>query len=116
VQLGRDAVIDDSRTLSSARTAAVVPRTRGLVAVVFLSDGRQNRGSSSRSTARGARGPRASRLHDLASARAAAVGEVAVSPAVECGFGFGRSPDPATLRQIARITGGDSTSRARPAR
>ena len=110
VQLGRDAVIDDSRTLSSARTAAVVPRTRGLVAVVFLSDGRQNRGIIQ--PLDGARRARAAGIPvytiSLGTRRGGGGGGGGGGfPSGGGGFGFGRSPDPATLRQIARITGGE---------
>jgi Ca-activated chloride channel family protein len=111
VQLGRTAVVDDSRTLSSASSAAVVPKTRGLVAVVFLSDGRQNRGIIQP-------------LDGARRAKAAGIPVYTISlgtrgggfpgggggggfPGGGGGFGFGRSPDPATLRQIARITGGE---------
>jgi Ca-activated chloride channel family protein len=106
VKLGQDAVIDDVRTLSSA-SAAVKPRTRGLVAVVFLSDGRQNRGIIQ--PLDGARRARAAGIpvYTIALGTRDGGGGGPYGALPGGGFGFGRSPDPATLRQIARITGGD---------
>jgi len=106
VQLGRNAVVDDSRTLSSVSSAAVVPKTRGLVAVVFLSDGRQNRGIIQ--PLDGARRAKAAGIPVYTIAlgtRGGGGGGGGGFPGG--GFGFGRSPDPATLRQIARVTGGE---------
>jgi Ca-activated chloride channel family protein len=105
VQLGRNAVVDDSRTLSSANSAAVVPKTRGLVAVVFLSDGRQNRGIIQ--PLDGARRAKAAGIPVYTIALGTRGGGGGSFGFPGGGFGFGRSPDPATLRQIARITGGE---------
>ena len=119
VQLGRNAVVDDSRALSSASSAAVVPKTRGLVAVVFLSDGRQNRGIIQ--PLDGARRAKAAGIpvYTIALGTRGGGGGGGGFPGGGGGggfpgrggggggFGFGRSPDPATLRQIARITGGE---------
>ena len=110
VQLGRNAVVDDSRTLSSASSAPIVPKTRGLVAVVFLSDGRQNRGIIQ--PLDGARRAKAAGIPVYTIALGTRGGGGGFGGGggggfPGGGFGFGRSPDPATLRQIARITGGE---------
>jgi Ca-activated chloride channel family protein len=113
VQLGQTAVVDDSRTLSSASSAAVVPKTRGLVAIVFLSDGRQNRGVIQ--PLDGARRAKAAGIpvYTIALGTRGGGGGFpgggggGFPGGGGGGFGFGRSPDPATLRQIARITGGE---------
>jgi Ca-activated chloride channel family protein len=98
VEVGQNAV-RDTRALS----AAVAPRLRGLVTVVFLSDGRQNRGI-------------VQPLDGARRAKAAGIPVYTVALGTRRGdsgggvfprFGrFNRAPDPATLRRIARITGG----------
>jgi Ca-activated chloride channel family protein len=98
VEVGQNAV-RDTRALSSA----AAPRTRGLVTVVFLSDGRQNRGIIQ--PLDGARRAKAAGIPvytvALGTRRGDSGGGVLPS------FGrFNRAPDPATLRRIARITGG----------
>jgi len=86
---------------------------KGLVTVVFLSDGRQNRGVIQ--PLEGAQRARNAGIPvntiALGSTRGGGGGGFA-APAPPGGFsggrfGFGnRAPDPATLRQIARVTGG----------
>jgi Ca-activated chloride channel family protein len=106
VEMGQRAVGDD-RTLAAVRTAAT-PRARGLVSILFLSDGKQTRGF----------------LEPLEGARLAKEAGIPVytialgtpEGTVERdwgggGFGFQRTipvpPDPATLRAIADTTGGE---------
>jgi Ca-activated chloride channel family protein len=102
VKLGQDAV-DDTRQLSAVKPK---PRTQGLVAVVFLSDGRQNRGILQ--PLEGARRAKAAGIPVYTIALGTRGGGGGPTPPLfGGGFGFGRSPDPATLRQIARVTGGE---------
>jgi Ca-activated chloride channel family protein len=104
VEVGRNAV-RDTRALSSAAPA---PRTRGLVTVVFLSDGRQNRGIVQPFD--GARRARAAGIPvntvALGTNRRDSGPGVLQFGGGGGGFRFNRAPDPATLRRIARITGG----------
>jgi Ca-activated chloride channel family protein len=103
VELGQESVAGDSRSLSSA-AARPAGDARGLVSIVFLSDGRQNRGLIPPLEG-AARAKRAGiPVYTIAlGTRAGAL----PSPQGGAGFGFGRgAPDPETLRQIARITGG----------
>jgi Ca-activated chloride channel family protein len=100
VELGEQSVAGDARSLS-----AVAPRragAQGVVSIVFLSDGRQNRGILPP-------------LEGAARAKRAGIPVYTVAlgtragamPGPGGGFGFGRgAPDPQTLRAIARITGG----------
>jgi Ca-activated chloride channel family protein len=100
VEVGRQAV--SSRAVASV--AAPAPRTdaRGLVSILFLSDGRQNRGliqpldGAERAKAAGIP------VHTVA------LGTASGGSGPSGGFGFGgpRAPDPETLKAIARITGG----------
>lgn len=98
VEVGQNAVRGDARALSSAAP----PRTRGLVAVVFLSDGRQNRGIVQ--PLDGARRARDAGIpvNTIALGTRGGSGPQLFGG----GFRFNRAPDPATLRRIARITGG----------
>ena len=99
VEVGQNAVRTDARALSSA-----APRrsARGLVTVVFLSDGRQNRGIVQPFD--GARRARDAGIPVNTIALGTRRGS---GPSLfGGGFGFNRAPDPATLREIARITGG----------
>jgi Ca-activated chloride channel family protein len=103
VELAEEAVNGDA-TLASVRTAAPRAATRGLVSIVFLSDGRQNRGI----------------IPPLQGAERAAQAGIPVYT-IALGtpngvlrgsfgggsFGFRATPDPATLRAIARRTGGE---------
>lgn len=106
VELAEEALGDD-RTLASVRsTAPARGRARGLATIVFLSDGRQNRGI-------------VPPLEGAARAAAAGIPVYTISlgtrnggvPRGGGGFGFGGRfravPDPATLRSIARMTGGE---------
>jgi Ca-activated chloride channel homolog len=98
VEVGQNAV-RDVRALSSA----AAPRTRGLVTVVFLSDGRQNRGIIQ--PLDGARRAKAAGIPVYTVALGTRRGDS--GGGVFPSFGrFNRAPDPATLRRIARITGG----------
>jgi Ca-activated chloride channel family protein len=104
VEVGQRAVGGDTRALSSAAAAPRRSRARGLVTVVFLSDGRQNRGIVQ--PLDGARRAKAAGIPVYTVAlgtRGGGGGGGGVFPT----FGrFNRAPDPATLRSIARITGG----------
>jgi Ca-activated chloride channel homolog len=98
VEVGQNAV-RDTRALS----AAAAPRPRGLVTIVFLSDGRQNRGIIQ--PLDGARRARAAGIpvYTVALGTRRRDSGSGVFPS----FGrFNRAPDPATLRRIARITNG----------
>jgi Ca-activated chloride channel homolog len=112
VDVGQDAVQTDTRSLSSAFAAPAPRKTaRGLVTIVFLSDGRQNRGilqpleGAARAKAAGipvftiALGTRGGALPGFGGGGGGGGGG---------GFGGpGRgAPDPQTLRAIARATGG----------
>jgi Ca-activated chloride channel homolog len=119
VQLGQQALRGDGRNLASARTAAPAPEERDLVSILFLSDGRQTRGLLRP-------------LEGAARAKAAGIRVYTVSLGTPNGtlergfggsfgpgggggggggFGFGGRipvrPDPATLRAVARSTGGE---------
>jgi len=113
VELGQQALNEGDRTLSSA-SAAPAPRTvpPGTVSIVFLSDGRQNRGILT--PQQGAE--RAKEAHIPVYTIALGTRN-ATLPGMPQGGGFGGfgnfggpppnlSPDRATLRQIAQITGG----------
>jgi Ca-activated chloride channel family protein len=105
VEVGEQAVNDGTLLASFSAAPAPSPRARGLVTIVFLSDGRQNRGIIPP-------------LEGAARARAAGIPVHTVALGTpngvlrrnSGGFGFGGGwravPDPATLRAIARITGG----------
>jgi Ca-activated chloride channel family protein len=98
VEVGREAVA--SRAVASVAAPAPPTDARGLVSILFLSDGRQNRGliqpldGAQRAKAAGIP------VHTVALGTA--------NGGSSGGFGFGgaRAPDPETLRAIARITGG----------
>jgi Ca-activated chloride channel homolog len=103
VEVGQNAVRGDTRALSAAAARPRADSARGLVTVVFLSDGRQNRGIIQP-------------LEGAQRAKAAGIPVYTVALGtrrVDSGGGvfptfgrFNRAPDPATLRRIARITGG----------
>jgi Ca-activated chloride channel homolog len=117
VEVGEQAVAGDARMLSAARAAPPRQgRVRGLVSIVFLSDGRQNRGvlppleGAARARAAGIRvytialGTRGSGGFGPGGG----LGGRGGGPGSGFGFRFGnRAPDPQTLRAIARITGGE---------
>lgn len=112
VQLGLQSIgITSSRGLASYGAAAPPPgRSRGLVSILFLSDGRQNRGTLQP-------------LQGAARARSAGIPVYTVALGTRAGhlqgfpgagpFGGGLAgnrqaltPDPTTLRSIAQATGG----------
>jgi Ca-activated chloride channel homolog len=99
VEVGERAVGDDA-VLASLSAAQPAPKTRGLVSIVFLSDGRQNRGvippmeGAARAKAAGIP------VHTIALGTPGGVMRGS-------GWGFRAVPDPATLRAIARATGGE---------
>jgi Ca-activated chloride channel homolog len=109
VELGQDAVSEGRALASAGATGAPADVARGVVSVLFLSDGRQNRGillpaeGAQRAKAAGipvytvALGTRG---RDGGSSRSRSVGPLAFG-------GRFRAPDPATLRAIARTTGGE---------
>ena len=110
VTLGQQAVTGGTGNLASSVTAAPDTPTRGLVSILFLSDGAQTRGTSNRSkgpTARSRRGSRCTRSRSARrtarSTSAAAVFREHRSVAGE----FPVPPDPDTLRAIADRTGGE---------
>jgi Ca-activated chloride channel family protein len=104
VDLGEQAVGDGGSTIA-LRTAAPSPRARGLVSILFLSDGAQRRGYLQP-------------LEGAARAKAAGIPVYTVALGTPNGTvnfggyqGFGGQaipvpPDPATLRMIAQTTGG----------
>jgi Ca-activated chloride channel family protein len=98
VEVGRQAV--SSRAVASVAAPAPQADTRGLVSILFLSDGRQNRGliqpldGAERAKAAGIP------VHTVA------LGTADGGSSGGFGFGGARAPDPETLRAIARITGG----------
>ena len=111
VKLGQQAVSGESGNLASATTAAPNTQTRGLVSILFLSDGAQTRGDLE---------PLAGA--DLAKAAGIPVYTVALgTPGGTLDFGGGYPgtpppfggrrvpvpPDPDTLRAIANRTGGE---------
>lgn len=105
VELGTQAVNGDE-TVVSARAASPRAGARGLVSILFLSDGRQNRGVIPP-------------LQGAARARDAGIPVFTVALGTPNGGGGGssgpgpfgsgrnRAPDPATLRAIARVTNGE---------
>jgi Ca-activated chloride channel family protein len=99
VEVGRDAVVDDPERTPSSRAGPLPPDAQGAVSILFLSDGRQNRGL----------------LPPLEGARLAKEAGIPVHTVAlgtitgdSQGFGsFNRAPDPDTLRAIAEATGGE---------
>jgi Ca-activated chloride channel family protein len=104
VEVGQRAVDDDRMLASFGAARPPAAGTRGLVSIVFLSDGRQNRGIIPP-------------LEGAARAKEAGIPVHTVALGTPNGVlrrgfqGFGRGwravPDPATLRAIARATGGE---------
>jgi Ca-activated chloride channel family protein len=102
VEVGRDAVGERSMAAAGAPSPPSAGKSP-VVSILFLSDGRQNRGL-------------VQPLAGAARARAAGMPVYTVSLGTPDGVtsggfggGFGRSPDPETLRAIARVTGGEFT-------
>jgi Ca-activated chloride channel family protein len=102
VEVGSDAVAE--RALSGVAAPAGVADAAGLVSIVFLSDGRQNRGIlpplDGAALARNAGMP----VYTVALGTPGATPDAA-APA--WGQTRRRAPDPATLRAISRATGGE---------
>lgn len=106
VEVGERAVGDDTQ-LAAVRTAQA-PRTRGLVSILFLSDGKQTRGLLE--PFEGAQLAKEAGIPVYTIALGTPFGTVERDWGGG-GFGFQRTipvpPDPATLRAIAQITGGE---------
>jgi Ca-activated chloride channel family protein len=102
VELGTEAV-DGDETVISAR-AAPSAGGRGLVSILFLSDGRQNRGVIP--PLRGAALARDAGIPVFTVALGTPNGGGGTGPG-PYGGGRNRAPDPATLRAIARLTNGE---------
>jgi Ca-activated chloride channel homolog len=107
VELGRDAVSGGLELESFETAPAQADIARGVVSVLFLSDGRQNRGILL--PQQGARRAKAAGIPVYTVSLGDPDADSSnVGP--QQGFGFGggfRAPDPATLRAIARTTGGE---------
>lgn len=100
VEVAQEAVREDPASLSTAPVTPSAADVRGLVSILFLSDGRQNRGLLTP-------------LQGAARARAAgipvhtvALGTANATAPGPYGSRRNRAPDPATLRAIARTTNG----------
>ena len=107
VELGRDAVSGALGFESVAGSRPPADIARGIVSVLFLSDGRQNRGILLPQE-----GAQRAKLAGIPVYTVALGNPNADSSNVgpQQGFGFGggfRAPDPATLKAIARTTGGE---------
>jgi Ca-activated chloride channel family protein len=107
VELGRDSVSGGLELQSVEPTRAPADVARGVVSVLFLSDGRQNRG-----ILLPAEGAQRAKQAGIPVYTVALGNPDADSSNLggQQGFGFGggfRAPDPATLRAIARTTGGE---------
>ncbi len=102
VELGRDALRE--RGLAAVGSSPAPTDVEGAVTILFLSDGRQNRGLLP--PAEGARLAAQAGIPVFTVALGTATG--GGRPGGGGGFGFGnRAPDPATLRMIASRTGGE---------
>jgi Ca-activated chloride channel family protein len=106
VEVGQRAISDDEEVVSAGSRPVTPVGPRGIVSILFLSDGRQNRGLLQ--PAEGAARAKAAGIPvftvSLGTRQGGAQGGSGV------GFGFGgrnRQPDPETLRAIARTTGGE---------
>ena len=103
VELAREALAEPGR---AAPTSGAIPGGDGAVTILFLSDGRQNRGlippAEGAALAAGAGIPvyTVALGTDRPDAGSAPPGSLS-------GFGFNRAPDRETLRAIARTTGGE---------
>jgi Ca-activated chloride channel homolog len=113
VQLGQQAVGGKNGNLASATTAAEDTQTRGLVSILFLSDGAQTRGELE--PLQGADRAKAAGIPVYTVALGTPNGTLDFGGGGGGGFpgpGFGGRrvpvpPDPETLRQIAERTGGE---------
>ncbi len=99
VEVGQDALRERELSSAAAPAAAATPGERSPVSILFLSDGRQNRGILPP-------------LEGAAIATAANIPVYTVALGTAGGGssafgGFRRAPDPATLRAIAQETGGE---------
>jgi Ca-activated chloride channel family protein len=102
VELGLQAVAQ--RTLAAVGAAPERPSADALVSILFLSDGRQNRGIVP--PLEGAARARAAGIPVFTVALGSADG---AGSSAQGGFGYSvyRAPDPETLRAIAEMTGGE---------
>jgi Ca-activated chloride channel homolog len=102
VEVGQEALVGEGEVAGTA--AAPAPDGAGVVSILFLSDGRQNRGIlpplEGAARAKTASFP----VHTVALGT-----RNATQPGGGFGFGRSRAPDPATLRAIAEATGGEFT-------
>jgi Ca-activated chloride channel family protein len=108
VKLGQQAVSGDSGNLASATTAAPNTQTRGLVSILFLSDGAQTRGDLE--PLDGADRARAAGIPVYTVALGTPNGTLTFGGGGPNLFGDRRvpvPPDPATLKAIADRTGGE---------
>ena len=102
VELARDAFAEPGRSPAAGTTATTA---KGAVTILFLSDGRQNRGllPPAEGAARAAQAGIPVFTVALGTDRPDAGG----GPGGYGGFGFNRVPDRATLRAISETTGGE---------
>jgi Ca-activated chloride channel family protein len=107
VEVGERAVGEETQ-LAAVRTAAA-PRTRGLVSILFLSDGKQTRGFLQ--PFEGAQLAKEAGIPVYTIALGTPEGVVTRDWGFGSGFDSQRTipvpPDPVTLRQIAQMTGGE---------
>jgi Ca-activated chloride channel homolog len=106
VEVGERAVDDGALLASFSAAPKPSGKARGLVTIVFLSDGRQNRGIipplEGAALAKTAGIP----VHTVSLGTPNGVMRQGSGGGGFGGFGWRAVPDPATLREIARITGG----------
>ena len=108
VELGRDAVTGALGFEAHDTARAPADVARGVVSVLFLSDGRQNRGVLL--PQEGARLAKQAGIPVYTVSLGDPNADTTNVGPQQGGFGFGggfRAPDPATLRAIARTTGGE---------
>lgn len=109
VEVGQRAVGDETQ-LAAVRSAAT-PRKSGLVSILFLSDGKQTRGYLEPLEGAGLAKEAGIPVYTIALGTPHGTVTRDWGGSGSGGFGFGRTipvpPDPATLRAIAEMTGGE---------
>jgi Ca-activated chloride channel homolog len=108
VEVGQLAISDEEEVVSAGSRPITPVRPRGIVSILFLSDGRQNRGLLQ--PTEGAARAKAAGIPVYTVALGTRQGGAQGGAQGGSGFGFGgrnRAPDPETLRAIARTTGGE---------